>query len=118
MLSYSLNSLRLTNLKFKDTKSARSSQVVRFQMNQEETQRILDGCKAKGIKLCGALVATGLMAADKCSKHHQKKKYGEIITPSSPTSTPSNEEKTCGSLPRKPTRPLQALRTRTNTSQT
>ncbi|XP_008243528.1 PREDICTED: uncharacterized protein LOC103341758 [Prunus mume] len=79
MLSYSLNSLRLTNLKFKDTKSARSSQVVRFQMNQEETQRILDGCKAKGIKLCGALVAAGLMAADKCSKHHQKKKYG-ILT--------------------------------------
>ncbi|KAI5318946.1 hypothetical protein L3X38_038654 [Prunus dulcis] len=78
MLSYSLNSLRLTNLKFKDTKSARSSQVVRFQMNQEETQRILDGCKAKGIKLCGALVAAGLMAADKCSKHHQKKKYGVL----------------------------------------
>ncbi|KAH0971680.1 hypothetical protein GBA52_023836 [Prunus armeniaca] len=79
MLSYSLNSLRLTNLKFKDTKSARSSQVVRFQMNQEETQRILDGCKAKGIKLCGALVAAGLMAADECSKHHQKKKYGVLI---------------------------------------
>ncbi|PQQ12631.1 uncharacterized protein Pyn_38006 [Prunus yedoensis var. nudiflora] len=78
MLSYSLNSLRLTNLKFKDTKSARSSQVVRFQMNQEETQRILDGCKAKGIKLCGALVAAGLMAADMCSKHHQKKKYGVL----------------------------------------
>ncbi|PQQ19078.1 uncharacterized protein Pyn_00589 [Prunus yedoensis var. nudiflora] len=76
--SYSLNSLRLTNLKFKDTKSARSSQVVRFQMNQEETQRILDGCKAKGIKLCGALVAAGLMAADMCSKHHQKKKYGVL----------------------------------------
>jgi hypothetical protein len=41
MLSYSVASLGLTNLKFKDTRSPRSSQVVRLQMNQNETQKIL-----------------------------------------------------------------------------
>ena len=37
----SVSSLRLTNLKFKDTRSPRSSQVVRLQMNQNETEKIL-----------------------------------------------------------------------------
>ncbi|CAN6716965.1 unnamed protein product [Malus baccata var. baccata] len=78
MISYSLNTLRLSSLKFKDYKSVRSSQVVRFQMNQDETKRILTGCKAREIKLCGALVAAGLIAADKCSKPNQKKKYGVL----------------------------------------
>lgn len=41
MLSYSVNSLRLTNLKFKDAKSPRSSEVVRLQLNQIDTQKIL-----------------------------------------------------------------------------
>lgn len=41
MLSYSVNSFRLTNLKFKDTKSPRSSEVVRLQLNQNDTQKIL-----------------------------------------------------------------------------
>ena len=41
MLSYSVSSLWLTNLKFKDTRSPRSSQVVRLQMNQNETEKIL-----------------------------------------------------------------------------
>ena len=41
MLNYSVASLGLTNLKFKDTRSPRSSQVVRLQMNQNETQKIL-----------------------------------------------------------------------------
>lgn len=41
MLSYSVSSLRLTNLKFQDPRSPRSSQVVRLQMNQSETHRIL-----------------------------------------------------------------------------
>lgn len=42
MLSYSVNSLRLTNLKFTDTKSARVSQVVRLQMHEDDTQRVLN----------------------------------------------------------------------------
>lgn len=41
MLSYSVNSLRLTNLKFKDAKTPRSSEVVRLQLNQIDTQKIL-----------------------------------------------------------------------------
>jgi hypothetical protein len=41
MLSYSLSSLSLTNLKFDDTRSPRSSHVVRLQMNQTETHIIL-----------------------------------------------------------------------------
>ena len=41
MLNYSVASLSLTNLKFKDTRSPRSSQVVRLQMNENETQFLL-----------------------------------------------------------------------------
>jgi hypothetical protein len=41
MLSYSVGSLSLSNLKFQDPKSPRSSQVVRLQINQSETHRIL-----------------------------------------------------------------------------
>ncbi|KAE8718974.1 hypothetical protein F3Y22_tig00109983pilonHSYRG00051 [Hibiscus syriacus] len=81
MLSYSVNSLRLTNLKFKDAKSPRSTQVVRLLINPDDTHKILTGCKAMGIKLCGALSAAGLIAAhsSKCqSDHHQKKKYGVV----------------------------------------
>ncbi|XP_022744056.1 uncharacterized protein LOC111294996 [Durio zibethinus] len=81
MLGYSVNSLRLTNLKFKDAKSPRSTQVVRLMISTDDTERILAGCKARGIKLCGALGAAGLIAAhsSKCRSDHQKKKYG-IVT--------------------------------------
>ncbi|XP_022766090.1 uncharacterized protein LOC111310975 [Durio zibethinus] len=80
MLGYSVNSLRLTNLKFKDAKSPRSSQVVRLLISPDDTDRILTGCEARGIKLCGALGAAGLIAAhsSKCFSDHQKKKYGVV----------------------------------------
>ncbi|OMO82278.1 hypothetical protein CCACVL1_11991 [Corchorus capsularis] len=82
MLSYSVNSFRLTNLKFKDTKSPRSTQVVRLLINPEDTRKILSGCEARGIKLCGALSAAGLIAAHsskwRCSSDYQKKKYGVV----------------------------------------
>ncbi|GMI71065.1 hypothetical protein like AT3G52610 [Hibiscus trionum] len=80
MLGYSVNSFRLTNLKFKDAKSPRSTQVVRLLINPEDTHRILAGCKARGIKLCGALGAAALIAAhnSKCYADHQKKKYGVV----------------------------------------
>ncbi|XP_022748150.1 uncharacterized protein LOC111297800 [Durio zibethinus] len=80
MLGYSVNSLRLTNLKFKDAKSPRSTQVVRLLISPDDTERILAGCKARGIKLCGALGAAGLIAAhsSKCRSDHQKKKYGVV----------------------------------------
>ncbi|XP_061353444.1 uncharacterized protein LOC133298205 [Gastrolobium bilobum] len=77
MLSYSINSLRLTNLKFIDTKATRFSQIVRLRLNQNDTKRVLSGCKRSGIKLCAVLTAAGLMAAH-CSKRSSKK-YG-IIT--------------------------------------
>lgn len=41
MLAYSLNSLRLSNLKFVDAKNPRFSQVVRLQLNQNETKAVL-----------------------------------------------------------------------------
>ncbi|KAB2034862.1 hypothetical protein E1A91_D04G116100v1 [Gossypium mustelinum] len=80
MLSYSVNSLRFTNLRFKDAKSPRSTQVVRLLINPDDTQKILTGCKARGIKLCGALGAAGLIAAhsSKSRSDHQKKKYGVV----------------------------------------
>ncbi|PQQ19080.1 uncharacterized protein Pyn_00591 [Prunus yedoensis var. nudiflora] len=77
MLSYSVNSLRMTNLKFNDTKSTRVSQVVRLQMNEDDTHRVLNGCKTRGIKLCAALVAAGMMAVDKYRLENQKK-YGVV----------------------------------------
>ncbi|XP_058740765.1 uncharacterized protein LOC131613066 [Vicia villosa] len=79
VLSYSLNSFRFSNLKFNDTKSAtaRFSQVVRMELNQNDTKRVLDGCKKSGVKLCGAITAAGLMAAH--GNKNSCKKYG-IIT--------------------------------------
>ncbi|XP_061366754.1 uncharacterized protein LOC133309905 [Gastrolobium bilobum] len=77
VLSYSVNSLRLTNLKFHDTKNARFSQIVRLQLNHNDTKRVLAGCKQSLIKLCGALTAAGLMAI--YSSKNSSKKYG-IIT--------------------------------------
>lgn len=41
VLSYSLNSFRLTNLKFCDAKTTRLSQVVRLQLNQDDTKGVL-----------------------------------------------------------------------------
>ncbi|KAF7818803.1 uncharacterized protein G2W53_024258 [Senna tora] len=76
MLAYSLNSLKLTNLRFEDTKSARCSRVVRLQLNKNETRRLLHGCKEKGIKLCGAVTAAGLMAAHGSRKSSNK--YGVV----------------------------------------
>ncbi|XP_042503613.1 uncharacterized protein LOC122080819 [Macadamia integrifolia] len=81
LLGYTLNALRFANLEFKDVTSPRSSQVIRLQMNQDETDRILMECKVRGIKLCGAIAAAGLIAAN-CMKHlpdHQWEKYA-IIT--------------------------------------
>ncbi|KAL6575028.1 hypothetical protein OROMI_012313 [Orobanche minor] len=80
MLGYGVNSFRLTNLKFKNTKGPRSSEVVRLQMNVHQTAGILAGCKSRGIKLCGALAAAGLIAAHS-TKHESdqlKKKYGLV----------------------------------------
>lgn len=78
MVAYSVNSLRLTNLKFNDVKSARHSEVVRLKMNTQETHMLLAGCKLRGIKLCGALAASTLLAAYS-SKNNHRKKYGVVF---------------------------------------
>ncbi|XP_038905440.1 uncharacterized protein LOC120091472 [Benincasa hispida] len=80
MLGYSLNSFRLANLEFKDANSERFSQMIRLKMNSHETQKLLAGCKLRGVKLCGALAAAGLLAT-RCSKDlplHQKEKYAVV----------------------------------------
>ncbi|KAJ9181369.1 hypothetical protein P3X46_009506 [Hevea brasiliensis] len=80
VLGYSMNSLTLTNLKFQDARSPRSSQVVRLHLNQDDTKRIIAGCKSRGIKLCGVLGAAGLIAAQSPKGHIDKqRKYG-ILT--------------------------------------
>ncbi|KAK9052004.1 hypothetical protein SSX86_028632 [Deinandra increscens subsp. villosa] len=82
MVAYSVNSLMLTNLKFKDVKSPRRSEVVRLKMNKEDTQMLLAGCKLRGIKLCGALVAATLLAAyssKRRSSNNHRKKYGVVF---------------------------------------
>ncbi|KAK4432575.1 hypothetical protein Salat_1019700 [Sesamum alatum] len=63
MLGYSLNSLRLSNLSFKDTESPRMSRVIRLQMNAEDTGRILSSCNRQEIKLCALLAAAALIAS-------------------------------------------------------
>lgn len=42
MVGYGLNSLRFSNLKFMDSESTRRSQVVKLQLNKEDTDRILE----------------------------------------------------------------------------
>ncbi|KAL0344800.1 UNVERIFIED_CONTAM: hypothetical protein Sradi_4311300 [Sesamum radiatum] len=63
MLGYSLNSLRLANLSFKNTESPRMSRVIRLQMNAEDTCRILSSCERREIKLCALLAAAVLIAS-------------------------------------------------------
>ncbi|OIT01506.1 fatty acyl-coa reductase 2 [Nicotiana attenuata] len=80
MVGYGLNALRFANLNFIDSESTRGSQVVKLQLNKEDTDRILDGCKTRGIKLCGVLAAAGLIAAH-CSKglpEDQWEKYAVV----------------------------------------
>ncbi|XAR64709.1 hypothetical protein NMG60_11008494 [Bertholletia excelsa] len=80
VLSYSVSSLRLTNLKFRDVRGARRSEVVRLQMSPHDTDQIMQGCKLRGIQLCGVLAAAGILAAHS-TKHlsdNRKKKYGVV----------------------------------------
>ncbi|KAK7345321.1 hypothetical protein VNO77_15923 [Canavalia gladiata] len=80
MLGYSLNSLRFANLNFVDADSPRSSRIVRLQLNADETKNLLAGCKSRGIKLCGALAAAGMIASQvsKFLPEHQREKYAVV----------------------------------------
>ncbi|XP_050383600.1 uncharacterized protein LOC126800298 [Argentina anserina] len=80
MLGYSLNSFRLSNLEFKDVSLEKTSQMVKLRISPEHTDKLLAGCKSRGIKLCGVLAAAGLIAAH-ASKHlpdHQWEKYAVV----------------------------------------
>ncbi|XP_068661051.1 uncharacterized protein [Aristolochia californica] len=63
LAGYSLNMMRWAHLEFEDVGTRRSTEVIRMQMGEEETRTIVEGCKARGIKLCGAIAAAGLIAA-------------------------------------------------------
>ncbi|XP_068663900.1 uncharacterized protein [Aristolochia californica] len=63
LVGYSLNTMRWAHLEFQDVGAPRCTEVIRMQMGAEETRTIVEGCKARGIKLCGALAAAGLIAA-------------------------------------------------------
>ncbi|KAL9150166.1 hypothetical protein ABFS82_12G151900 [Erythranthe guttata] len=80
MLGYSLNSLRLSNLDFKDTVSPRLSRVVRLKMNAEDTRRILSSCDKNGIKLSGILAAAGVIASHSSKRvpYDQWEKYAVV----------------------------------------
>ncbi|XP_073298630.1 uncharacterized protein [Primulina huaijiensis] len=81
MFGYSLNTLRLTNLGFVNAQKPRFSEVVRLQLSSEDTSRIIDTCKSRRNKLCGALAAAGLIAAHSTKfqcDHELKKKYGVV----------------------------------------
>lgn len=81
MVGYGLNSFRFSNLKFMDSETTRGSQVVKLKLSKDDTDRILDGCKTRGIKLCGLLAAAGVIAAhsSKGLNENQWEKYA-IVT--------------------------------------
>nr|XP_027068528.1 uncharacterized protein LOC113693936 [Coffea arabica] len=80
MLGYSLNSFRLSNLTFQDTGLPRSSQVIRLQINADATQKLISGCQARNIKLCGLLASAALIAAHsaKCFPDDHWEKYAVV----------------------------------------
>ncbi|XP_028787410.1 uncharacterized protein LOC114743370 [Neltuma alba] len=80
VLGYSLNSFRFSNLNFVDAHSPRSSKVAKMQLDRDETERLIVGCKSRGIKLCGALAAAAMIASW-ASKHRpdfEKEKYAVV----------------------------------------
>ncbi|XP_047341646.1 uncharacterized protein LOC124945285 [Impatiens glandulifera] len=74
ILGYSVNSLRFSNLKFKEVSGPRCSQMVRLQLSIQQTSQILMDCKLRGIKLHGALSAAGVMAA-----HSDQRNSGDSL---------------------------------------
>ncbi|XP_054804595.1 uncharacterized protein LOC129307716 [Prosopis cineraria] len=80
VLGYSLNALRVANLSFVEANPPKCTKFVKFQLNKDETGRLIAGCKSRGIKLCGAIAAAG-MSAVWISKHlpdDQREKYAVV----------------------------------------
>ncbi|KAL9256406.1 putative small nuclear ribonucleoprotein G [Drosera capensis] len=63
MIGYSLNSLRLSNLRFVDVEGTRRTEMVRLRFDREETARLVEACRSRDIKLCGAYSAAALIAS-------------------------------------------------------
>nr|XP_043610696.1 uncharacterized protein LOC122582377 [Erigeron canadensis] len=63
MLGYSVNSFRFSNLEFKESGFPKETKFVRLRIGREDTERILNGCKSKGIKLFGLLAAAAFISA-------------------------------------------------------
>lgn len=80
MLGYSLNAFRLSNLEFVDADSPRRSEMERLRMDLDETQRLVEGCKSRNIKLSAAIAAAGLIAARSTKDFplDQREKYGVV----------------------------------------
>ncbi|KAI3811650.1 hypothetical protein L1987_21376 [Smallanthus sonchifolius] len=74
MLGYSVNSFRFSNLEFKEIGLPDSTRFVRLKIGSDDTDRILSGCKSKGIKLFGLLAAAGFIAAH-ASKNFPDEKW-------------------------------------------
>ncbi|KVI03552.1 uncharacterized protein LOC112513120 [Cynara cardunculus var. scolymus] len=62
MLGYSVNSFRFSNLEFKETGKPTSTEFVRLNIGLDDTDRILSGCRSRGIKLSALLAAAGFIA--------------------------------------------------------
>ncbi|KAJ3677944.1 hypothetical protein LUZ60_001747 [Juncus effusus] len=63
LLGYSINGLRSSTFQFEDTESERRTEMIRFVFTKEETQNLLNECEERGVKLCGAISAAGLITA-------------------------------------------------------
>ncbi|KAJ0715547.1 putative alcohol acetyltransferase/N-acetyltransferase [Helianthus annuus] len=74
VIGYSVNSFRFSNLVVKESGVPDSTRFVRLKIGVEETDRILNGCKSKGIKLFALLAAAGFIAAH-ASKNFPDEKW-------------------------------------------
>ncbi|XP_071717935.1 uncharacterized protein [Rutidosis leptorrhynchoides] len=68
MLGYSVNSFRFSNLDFKESGFPKSTEFVRLKIGLEDTEKILSGCKSRGIKLFGLSSAAGFISAHASKK--------------------------------------------------
>ncbi|CAM0913666.1 unnamed protein product [Alopecurus aequalis] len=70
MASYSIDGLRASTLPFQvtGTGTARSTQMVRLGFGRDDTTRLMDACKEKGVKLCSAMSAAILLAVRQSKK--------------------------------------------------
>ncbi|XP_010520704.1 PREDICTED: uncharacterized protein LOC104799759 [Tarenaya hassleriana] len=85
VLGYSLNALRFSNLDFVEAESPKESQVVRMQMNRDETRKLvasllLHECDGRGMKLWAAIAAAGMISAhsSKNLPEKQREKYAVV----------------------------------------